>query len=138
MFDPAVPDVGDSITLVPATTPDVWWYRSSTGEDLAPHTRPALAAERITRILIPYVTAALAARTHERRPAETARPTPLPHPDQPHAATIADLQERSGVICWWGVHTEEWWALVPGGTRWRIVNAPDPEALLRVIARARR
>lgn len=137
VFDPAVPDFGESITLVPGTTPDVWWYRSSTGEDLAPHTKPIHAAERITRILTPYVAAVLAARTHRRGTTDERRRIPRPHPNQPHAKTIADLQDRSGVICWWGSCTEEWWALIPGGTRWRIVNAPDPEALIETIFRAR-
>jgi hypothetical protein len=137
VFDPAVPDFGESISLVPGTTRDTWWYRSSTGEDLAPHTKPALAAERITRILIPYVTAALAAQTHRRQTAGESLPTPRPHPAQPHAKTVADLQERSGVICWWGTYTKEWWALVSGGTQWKIVNAPDPEALLQAVFKSR-
>ena len=138
VFDPAVPDLGESITLVPGTTSGIWWYRSSTGEDLAPHTKPVRAAEQITRILIPYVTAALAARSHQGEAVGQTRPTPpQPHPGQPYAATVADLQERSGVICWWGIHTKEWWALVPGGTRWRIVNAPDPETLLQAIFESR-
>ncbi|TMR26393.1 hypothetical protein, partial [Actinomadura geliboluensis] len=64
MFDPAVPDFGESITLVPGGTPGIWWYRSSAGEDLAPHTKPVHAAEQITRILTPYVAAVLAAKTH--------------------------------------------------------------------------
>ena len=137
VFDPAVPDLGESITLVPGTTPDIWWYRSSTGEDLAPHTRPVRAAERITRILIPYVTAALAAQSHRQERPDTPRPVPRPHPNQPHAATIADLQNRSGVICWYGTCTQEWWALLPGGTRWQIVNAPDPETLIERIFKGR-
>jgi hypothetical protein len=137
VFDPAAPEFGESVTLVPGTASGIWWYRSSTGEDLAPHTRPALAAERITRILIPYVTAALAAQTHRRETDRRQRPVPRPHPDQPHATTIADLQERSGVICWWGAYTREWWALIPGGTQWKIVNAPGPEALIEAVFRAR-
>jgi hypothetical protein len=137
VFDPDVPDFGESIALVPGTTPDIWWYRSSTGEDLAPHTKPVHAAQRITRILIPYVTAALAAQTHPRTPTDEPRPIPRPHPNQPHAPTIADLQNRSGVICWYGTATQEWWALIPGGTQWRIINAPDPEALIETIFRAR-
>lgn len=137
VFDPAVPDLGESITLVPGTTSDIWWYRSSAGEDLAPHTKPILAAERITRILIPFVTAALAAQSHQRETADGLRPAPRPHPGQPHATTVADLQERSGVICWYGTHTEEWWALIPGGTQWRIVNAPDPEALIQAVYTSR-
>jgi hypothetical protein len=137
VFDPAVPDFGESITLVPGTTSGVWWYRSSTGEDLAPHTKPARAAERITRILVPYVTAALAAQSHQRGTTGEPRPVPRPHPDQPHAATVADLQDRSGVICWYGSYTEEWWAIIPGGTQWQIVNAPDPEALIQAIFKAR-
>lgn len=112
-------------------------YRSSAGEDLAPHTKPVHAAEQITRILTPYVAAVLAAKTHRRETTGEQRPLPRPHPDQPHAKTIADLQDRSGVICWWGSHTEEWWALVPGGTQWQIVSAPDPESLIETIANAR-
>ncbi|WP_433461721.1 hypothetical protein [Spirillospora sp. CA-128828] len=137
VFDPAVPDFGESITLVPGRTPDIWWYQASTGEDLAPHNKPSRAAERITRILTPYVTAALAARTHQREATDERRPIPRPHPDQPRATTVAELQQRSGVICWWGTHTEEWWALIPGGTQWKLVNAPDPDALTRAIQNAR-
>ncbi|MFG2017852.1 hypothetical protein [Actinomadura geliboluensis] len=83
--------------------------------------------------------AVLAAKTHRRETTGEQRPLPLPrpHPDQPPAKTIADLQDRSGVICWWGSHTEEWWALVPGGTQWQIVSAPDPESLIETIAIAR-
>jgi hypothetical protein len=133
VFDPAVPDFGESITLVPGTTRDVWWYRSSTGEDLAPHTKPIRAAERITRILIPFVTAALAARTHQQGTSGTALPTPPPDPDPSRARTIAELHARFGVISWWGTHTKEWWALIPGGTQWRLVNAPTPDTLTQAI-----
>jgi hypothetical protein len=137
VFDPAVPDFGESITLVPGTTPDIWWFRSSTGEDLAPHTKPVRAAERITRILIPFVTAALAARTHHRGPDGTMLPTPPPDPDPSRARVIAELHARFGVISWWGTHTREWWALIPGGTQWKLVNGPDPAALTRAILNVR-
>ncbi|SFQ34465.1 hypothetical protein SAMN04489713_1285 [Actinomadura madurae] len=137
VFDPAVPDFGESITLVPGTTPDVWWYRSSTGENLAPHTKPARAAERITRILLPFVTAALAARTHQRQTSETGLPTPPSAPDPIRARTIAELHARFGVISWWGTHTKEWWALLPSGTQWRLLNAPTPAALTEAILHAR-
>ncbi|GAA1872901.1 hypothetical protein [Actinomadura bangladeshensis] len=137
VFDPAIPDFGESISLVPGTTPDIWWYRSSAGEDLAPHTRPGLAAERITRILLPYVTAVLAAQTHRWQTSDVPISVPRPYTGQPHAKTIAGLQERTGVICWWGTHTGEWWALVPGGTQWKIVSAPDPEALVQAVFKSR-
>ncbi|WP_433472144.1 hypothetical protein ACQPZP_25005 [Spirillospora sp. CA-142024] len=128
-----MPDFGESVTLIPGTSSNIWWYRSSTGEDLAPHTKPIRAAQRITRILTPFVTAALAARTHQRETSATALPTPPPDSDPSRARTIAELHARFGVICWWGTHTKEWWALIPGGTRWRLVNAPDPDALARII-----
>ncbi|NKZ05245.1 hypothetical protein [Actinomadura latina] len=83
------------------------------------------------------MTAALAAQTHRRDTADHPRPAPRPHPDQPRATTIADLQARSSVICWYGARTAEWWALIPGGTQRRIVNAPDPEALIETIFKAR-
>ncbi|WP_396446009.1 hypothetical protein [Actinomadura sp.] len=137
VFDPAVPDFGESITLVPGTTSDIWWYWSSTGEDLAPHTKPMRAAERITRILVPYVTAALAAQSHQRETAGEPRPAPRPHPDQPYAATVADLQDRSGVICWWGTHTEKWWATHPRRDAVEDRQRPDPETLIQTIFKAR-
>jgi hypothetical protein len=46
-------------------------------------------------------------------------------------------QDRSGVICWWGAYTREWWAVIPGGTHWKIVNVPDPEALIEAVFKAR-
>ncbi|WP_067793597.1 hypothetical protein [Actinomadura formosensis] len=142
VFGPAVPDFGESITSVPGTTPDIWLYRSSTGEDLAPHTEPVRAAERITRILTPYVTAALAAQTHQRGTTGAPRLTPPPDSARPFATEITESQERSGVLCWWGACTGQWWALIPGGTQQEIINASDPEALLgdrtpRVRRRAR-
>ncbi|TDD86688.1 hypothetical protein E1293_09250 [Actinomadura darangshiensis] len=138
MFDPDVPEFGESITLAPGATSGIWWYRSSTGEDLAPHTKPIRAAERITRILIPYVTAALAARTRLREASKSPRPTPLADPDPSHAHTIAELRERfEGVVCWWGAYTKEWWAILSGGTQWEIVNAPDPDALIQLILETR-
>ncbi|MEU8802884.1 hypothetical protein [Spirillospora sp. NPDC048819] len=52
--------------------------------------------------------------------------------------TIAELQERfNGVVCWWGISTKEWWALIPGGTQWKIVNAPDPDDLIQAVLKAR-
>ncbi|SNS69960.1 hypothetical protein [Actinomadura mexicana] len=133
VFDPAVPGLGESVTLAPGSTSDAWWYRSSTGEDLAPHTSPARAAERITRILTPYVAAALAARA--RRPVRdgTALRIPPPGPDTPHTETIAYLRARFGVLCWWGTHTKEWWALIPCAAQWRLVNAPASETLAQAI-----
>lgn len=134
VFDASVPHFGESVRLLPGTRSPLWWYRSSTGEDLAPHTKPILAAKRVTRILLPYVTAALAARTHQAAP----RPRVLAEPGPSHAVTIAELQERfEGVVCWWGAATREWWAIIPGGTRWRIVNAPDPDGLLQIILKDR-
>lgn len=133
VYDPAVPGFGESITLASGSASDAWWYRSSTGEDLAPHTNPAGAAERITRILTPYVAAALAARA--RRPVRdgTALPIPPPDPGAPHTDTIAYLRARFGVLCWWGTHTKEWWALIPCAAQWRLVNAPASETLAQAI-----
>ncbi|MFI0479735.1 hypothetical protein [Actinomadura sp. 9N215] len=138
VFDRDIPQFGESITLVPGQTPDVWWFRSSTGEDLAPHTKPIQAAKQVTRILIPYVTAARAARSHQTQTTRPPRATPPAVPDPSHETTIAGLQERfAGVVFWWGTYTYEWWAIVPGGTQWTIVNAEDPDALVQQILKAR-
>ncbi|WP_344265013.1 hypothetical protein [Actinomadura napierensis] len=104
------------------------------GEDLAPHTKPSQAAEKIARILVPYVTAIQAARTHHQHPRSGLRP-PM---RLDHAAIITELQQRfPDVVCWWGAYTGEWWALLPGGTRWRLVSASDPGDLVQIIAEAR-
>jgi hypothetical protein len=134
VFDADVPHFGESITLAPAS--GTWWFQSSTGEDLAPYDRPTRAAERISRILTPFVTAALAARTRQMpRPEHQDRP---PDPDPSQSATIAEVRRRfTGVVCWWGTYTGEWWALVPGGTRWQIVNARDPDKLIQAVLNAR-
>ncbi|NDU74521.1 hypothetical protein GWI34_18060 [Actinomadura sp. DSM 109109] len=133
VFDPAVPGFGESVTLAPGPAPRAWRYRSSTGEDLAPHTDPVHAAGRITRILTPYVAAALAARA--RRPVRdgVALPVPPPGPGTSHTETIAYLHARFGVMCWWGTHTKEWWALIPCAPQWRLVNAPASETLAQAI-----
>lgn len=139
VFDAAVPHFGESVSLVRESASRTWWYRSSTGENLAPYDRPGLAATRITRILIPFVTAVLAARTHQESAIDLTCPDIPSAPDPAHAVTIARLQERfAGVICWWGVSTKEWWALIPGGTQWKIVNAPDPDDLIQAVLKARR
>ncbi|MEU9843109.1 hypothetical protein AB0C69_28245 [Actinomadura sp. NPDC048032] len=53
--------------------------------------------------------------------------------------TIAELEKRfAGLVCWWGHYTYEWWAIVPGGTQWTIVNAEEPDSLLHEILRARK
>lgn len=137
VFDPEVPHFGESVSLVHEPTSRTWWYQSSTGENLAPYDRPGLAAAKITRILTPFVTAVLAARTHQTTAIELTCPDIPSAPDPAHAVTIAKLQERfAGVVCWWGISTKEWWALIPGGTRWQIVNAPTPDDLVQVILKA--
>ncbi|TDC71691.1 hypothetical protein E1200_01230 [Actinomadura sp. GC306] len=92
---------------------------------------------KITRILVPYITAVLAARTHGQA-AVNAPCVDVPSTSDPaQAATIAKLQERfAGVICWWDSSTREWWALVPGGTRWQIVNAPTSDDLVEAVLKA--
>ncbi|MFC4055071.1 hypothetical protein ACFOY4_35740 [Actinomadura syzygii] len=138
VYDREIQDFGESITLAPGRTADMWWFRSSTGENLAPHTKPAQAAKQVTRILIPYVTAVRAARSHQTQTPRPPSPTPPAVPDPSHQTTIAGLHERfAGVVCWWGTYTYEWWAIVPGGTQWKIVNAEDPETLLHKILKAR-
>lgn len=107
------------------------------GREPGPAHQAARAAERITRILIPFVTAALAAQTHQRQTNETGLPTPPSDPDPIRARTITDLHARFGVISWWGTHTKEWWALLPAGTQWRLLNAPTPDALTEVILHVR-
>ncbi|WP_344892254.1 hypothetical protein [Actinomadura meridiana] len=139
MFDRDVPNIGESVTLVHGTTPGLWWYRSSTGEDLAPHTQPVQAAKRVTRILIPYVTAVRAARSHQTQATGERCSPPPARPDPSHAPTIAELQRRfAGVVCWWGAYTYEWWAIVPGGTQWKIVNAEDPDTLIQRVLNTRK
>ncbi|MFI0408311.1 hypothetical protein [Actinomadura sp. 3N508] len=133
----SIPEFGESVRLVPGTKSGLWWFRSSTGEDLAPHTRPDVAAARVIRILIPYVTTILAARSHQGPGAGGARPAPPAQPDRSDGAVIAELQARfDGVVCWWGASTNEWWAVVPGGTRWQIVHAADPPGLARAVIEA--
>ncbi|WP_242911413.1 hypothetical protein [Actinomadura terrae] len=130
IFDPAAPHIGESATLVPGSATGVWKYRSSTGEDLAPHDAPARAAAKITRILTPYITAALAPRTEQPQAHDT------PPPDH-EPTTISELQERyAGVICWWGISTSEWWALIPRGPQWKIVSAPDTNSLIQAVIKA--
>lgn len=72
---------------------------------------------------------------------QTTRPpssTPPAVSDPSHETTIAGLHERfAGVVCWWGAYTYEWWAIVPGGARWKIVNAEDPDTLGHQILKAR-
>ncbi|MDL4816274.1 hypothetical protein [Actinomadura opuntiae] len=136
VFDKDVPHLGESVALVAEA--DTWWYRSSLGENLAPHTKPFQAAEKIARILVPYVTAIQAARTQQRRLAQAPRSGLHPPMRPEHAAIITDLQRRfPDVVCWWGAHTGEWWALLPGGTRWRLASASDPAGLVQIIAEAR-
>ncbi|TYB42512.1 hypothetical protein FXF69_32475 [Actinomadura chibensis] len=138
VYDRDIPEFGESITLAPDLAPNRWWFRSSTGEDLAPHTKPAQAAKQVTRILIPYVTAVRAARSHQTQTTRRPSSTPPAVPDPTHATAIAGLHERfAGVVCWWGAYTYEWWAIVPGGTRWKIVSAEDPDTLVHLILKAR-
>ncbi|WP_157610018.1 hypothetical protein [Spirillospora albida] len=123
-----MPQFGESIALVPAS--GTWWFRSSTGEHLAPYDRPVRAAERITRILTPFVTTAIAARSRQGRAPGRYPPEPAPS----LSVTIAEVRHRlPGVVCWWGASTGEWWALVPDGTRWRIINARDPDHLIQAV-----
>lgn len=137
VFDRDIPELGESVTLVHDPAADVWWFRSSTGENLAPHDKPVRAAKQVTRILIPYVTAIRAARSHQTQTARPASLTPPAVPDPSHETTIAGLRERfPGVVCWWGTYTYEWWAIVPGGTQWKIVSAEDPDTLVHQIRKA--
>ncbi|WP_412516229.1 hypothetical protein K8Z49_35270 [Actinomadura madurae] len=56
VFFPAMPCLGDSITVVGGS--GGWWYRSSTGELLAPCSRADLAAGRVSASLAWWVLAA--------------------------------------------------------------------------------
>lgn len=62
VFHPEVPVLGDSISVEPSfgTVP---WFKSSTGELLAPCDDLPLAVEQIAKLLGPYVKAA---RTRQR------------------------------------------------------------------------
>lgn len=138
VFDPDVPAFGESITVVPGATRGTWWFRSSTGEYLAPHTQPGLAADKVTRILIPYVTAALAART--RKAPESKPPNPgAPTNASPSAARDATSTQEGqpDSPLWWSAHTRQWWGVVPGGTLWQLVSAPNQNDLAQAIAKAR-
>ncbi|MFI0353144.1 hypothetical protein [Actinomadura sp. 9N407] len=56
-------------------------------------------------------------------------------PSQP--LTIAELRHRlPGVLCWWGVWTHEWWALVQTSGDYRLVNATTVDGLARAITTA--
>ncbi|MWA04087.1 hypothetical protein F8568_027635 [Actinomadura sp. LD22] len=137
VYDRDVPHLGEGIMLVPGTEAGTWWYRSSMGENLAPHTKPFQAAERIARIHTPYVAAIQAARSRHRQIAQAPKTSFHPPIRPEHATIITDLQRRfPDVVCWWGAYTGEWWALIPGGTRWRLANASDPGDLVQIIATA--
>ncbi|WP_157431047.1 hypothetical protein [Actinomadura macra] len=50
--------------------------------------------------------------------------------------TVSELQEQyPGVVCWWGLATCEWWALIPDGMQWKIVNASTPDGLIHAVVR---
>jgi hypothetical protein len=56
VFFPGAPCLGDSITVVGGD--GGWWYRSSTGELLAPCSRVDLAVSRISTLLERWVSVA--------------------------------------------------------------------------------
>lgn len=56
VYSVGAPCVGDSITVVRGD--GGWWYRSSTGELLAPCSRVGVAAWRVSALLLPWVSAA--------------------------------------------------------------------------------
>ncbi|GAA3950153.1 hypothetical protein GCM10023085_35930 [Actinomadura viridis] len=65
VYSAAVPSIGESVTVVRAN--GIWWYRASTGEWLAPCTNLQLATQRLSVLLTPWVTAALASSRDETK-----------------------------------------------------------------------
>ena len=55
VYAPGTLCIGESVTVV--SVGGVWWYRSSTGVLLAPCSRVDLAVERVSALLMPWVSA---------------------------------------------------------------------------------
>jgi hypothetical protein len=120
VFAPAVPSVGESISVAPAPGTEEHWYRSSTGSLLAPCTQPRDAARAVIAVLSPWVKAVIAQGKQQR-----------PNP----AREEAEFRERiPGVLTWWGEQTRQWWALVRSAGSPRLVAADSFEELARIIA----
>jgi len=51
--------------------------------------------------------------------------------------TVEELRHvLPGVLCWWGVWTREWWAVISTSAGYRLVNANTVQDLARTIAKA--
>ncbi|WP_067824981.1 hypothetical protein [Actinomadura kijaniata] len=116
VFSPAVPILGETVTLEEGAVPGRWWYRSSTGRLLGADA--VTAAARVGDLLGPLVAGALARRSPERE------------------MSVAELRRRfPGVPCWWGAHTRQWWALTAAPPR--LVCAATVDGLARALADVR-
>lgn len=117
VYIPSATHVGETIAVGPGRS-DGWWYRTSTGILLGPHDDPTAAAETIALLLGPWLPAALGII-----------------PDR--AMTVSEVRRRfPGVSCWWGIHTQRWWALIPRGASSRLVSAITLDTLARAISKA--
>ena len=61
VFDPRVPCIGDSVMVV-QDEEGRWWFKSGTGELLAPCDEVGAACVRIAELLVPWVVCALGGR----------------------------------------------------------------------------
>ncbi|MFI0447440.1 hypothetical protein [Actinomadura sp. 6N118] len=119
VYIPSATHIGETIAVDPGPSPDEWWYRTSTGILIGPHSDLAAAAETIALLLGPWLPAAWGIA-----------------PDQ--AMTVSEVRRRfPGVSCWWGIYSQQWWALIPRGASSRLVSAITLDALARAISRAR-
>ncbi|MGP4026142.1 hypothetical protein [Actinomadura sp. 3N407] len=60
VYSPGTSCIGDSVAVVGVG--GEWWYRSSTGELLAPCSRVDLAVSGVSALLMPWVSAAASSR----------------------------------------------------------------------------
>ncbi|MFG2003689.1 hypothetical protein ACGFNU_31480 [Spirillospora sp. NPDC048911] len=118
VYLPSAAHIGETIAVDPGGRADEWWYRTSTGILLGTHHDPAAAAETIALLLGRWLPAAWGV---------------IPAREM----TVAEVRQRfPGVSCWWGIHTRQWWALIPRGASSRLVSALTPDALARAILKA--
>lgn len=57
------------------------------------------------------------------------RSWPQDAPDDVTAAVVTLERRFPGASVWFGQHTFRWWAVVPGSTRWMLVEAMTPMQL---------
>ncbi|MBW8483462.1 hypothetical protein [Actinomadura parmotrematis] len=117
----AVPDFGETITVVADPATGGPCYLSSTDSIVGSCSDPARAARQVTARLGPWIAAALAGQARRRN---TASDLPPMTPGQ-FRRRFPDLP------CWWGDATRSWWAATPRG----LVSAATLEELCREIGR---